>query len=103
MKLTLFLGIFLMAAQSFALPKYVNSFKTTYPQFKKAACVLCHINSGINRNLYGAALEKTSHQTGAPDFKSIEQLDSDEDQYTNIEEISAGSMPGDKDSTPSRP
>ena len=101
MKAPLFFAIFLMVGQAFALPQHMKSFSTAYPQFKRVSCTVCHIQPP-KLNPYGLAVQKTI-QAGVVNVKAIESLDSDEDQYTNIEEITAGSMPGDKDSTPSRP
>lgn len=97
MKATILLGIFLMAATSFALPKYQKAFGAAYPQFKSTNCKVCHATDN-ELNPYGADLQKN-----ALNFKAIEALDSDTDNFTNIEEINAGSGPGDKDSTPNRP
>jgi GGDEF domain-containing protein len=102
MKAILVLSMTLAAAQAFALPKYAKAFKAAYPQGTKAECILCHAAEGNAFNSYGVALQKTA-QGGKLDFKAVEALDSDEDTYTNLEEITAGSKPGDKDSTPSRP
>ena len=98
MKATILLGVILMATQAFALPKYQKQFGAAYPSFKKTSCSVCHLAEGNALNGYGNDLKAAGF-----DFKAIEPKDSDTDSFTNIEEIKAGSMPGDKDSTPSRP
>ncbi len=82
-----------------ATQTYLNNFKTTYPSATSiAACVLCHIdpNGGGTRNPYGEAFRSAGHS-----FSAIENLDSDGDGWTNIQEINANTFPGDATSHPS--
>ena len=64
-------------------------------------CLLCHVGylaaspAIDNLNGYGNA-----HANAGYDFAAIEGLDSDGDGYTNIEEILAGTYPGDASSVP---
>jgi hypothetical protein len=97
MKTLLAITVSLIAAQTFALPKYRAEFVKNYPQVSTVTCKMCH-DAPKSLNPYGQDVKKSGIN-----FKSIEALDSDGDSYTNIEEINANSMPGDKDSTPSRP
>ncbi len=102
MKTIIFVGTLIIAAPTFAFPKFVKSFALVYPGAKTVSCVFCHTPVTNTLNAYGLALQKTIIQ-GALDPKAVEPLDSDEDSFTNLEEIAAGSLPGDKDSTPGRP
>ena len=101
MKVTLLISVILMATQAFAMPKYMKAFGAAYPNFKKTSCSVCH-NADNTRNAYGLDVGKNL-AGGVVNFKAIEAVDSDGDSFANLEEINAGSMPGDKDSTPSRP
>jgi len=86
----------------YAFDSYLTSptvgFNVKYPGAGAlSACKLCHIDpaGGGPRNPYGA--DWVSH---ARDFGAIEQLDSDGDTYKNIDEINAGTWPGDATSHP---
>jgi len=84
----------------YALSSYLTTFVNTYPATQPTplnSCVLCHINpaGGGTRNAYGEAFRTAGHS-----FSTIESLDSDGDGYTNIQEISAGTFPGDSTSHP---
>ncbi len=57
-------------------------------------CITCH-TSGSSFNPYGAALSAASDN-----FQAIENVDSDGDGYTNIQEIMARTFPGDPTSHP---
>ncbi len=61
------------------------------------SCVLCHVNgpSAGPRNAYGAAYANNGHS-----FAAIENLDSDGDGFSNWEEISALTFPGDASDKP---
>jgi hypothetical protein len=87
---------------AYAYDSYLTSptvgFNVKYPGAGAlSACKLCHINPGGGgpRNPYG--IDWVSH---ARDFGAIEQLDSDGDTYKNIDEINAGTWPGDSTSHP---
>ena len=81
-----------------ALPSYLTIFRSTYPVAvrKLDQCKLCHINpaGGGVLNEFGTAFDGTNN------FYSIELLDSDGDGFTNIEEITAFTWPGDAASHP---
>ncbi len=58
------------------------------------SCNLCHTSS-LALNVYGNDFAKNSHS-----FTAIQNLDSDQDGYTNLEEINALTFPGDLNSHP---
>jgi hypothetical protein len=60
------------------------------------ACSLCHVGETNYRlDAYGRAFDDSRR-----DFAAIEDLDSDGDGFTNIEEIAALTFPGKADSKP---
>lgn len=60
----------------------------------KAKCQICHTQkTGGPLNPYGKALK--GKKADAASLKSVEKLDSDKDGKTNIQEIKAGTLPGD--------
>jgi PKD repeat protein len=96
----LFLCTILLGASmnAFAVQTYLTNFKLAYPNSKTSAssCVVCHANtSTFERNPYGQDFENNGHN-----FKAIEGFDSDVDGFTNIQEITAGTLPGDPSSHP---
>jgi hypothetical protein len=96
MKSLLVLSV-LISTSVMAKPAIMMKFKATYPaSASKTNCLTCHANnSTMERNAYGQDLEHNGN-----DFKAIEGFDSDADGATNIAEITAGTLPGDKDSHP---
>ena len=90
-------------ATAYAVSEYLDRFRTTYPATTYpeataiASCSLCHTNVPT-RNPYGMAFAAAGHS-----FTSIESADSDGDGFTNIQEITAGTYPGDSNSKPSTP
>jgi hypothetical protein len=92
-----------------AKPDQGNAFKALYAPKEdsalgKAGCLVCHAEMKDLKKLnpYGAdlkkQLEKTQDITAA--LKAIEGLDSDKDGVKNIDEIKAGTLPGDPKSKP---
>lgn len=82
-------------AISMAKPGFSKKFAAAYPNSKLTGCTICHNDGDYSRNSYGLALE------GAKlDYKAIEQLDSDGDGMSNLDEINAGTFPGDAKSNP---
>src|SRR5262245_660033 len=77
------------------------------------ACTMCHEGSPPNRNLYGKTVE-AGLLPGAPrplsdaDYAAhlpealaaAESMDADQDGFTNLDEITAGTLPGDDRSKP---
>ena len=71
------------------------------------ACTLCHdaVAGPPKLNPYGASVKSALDKANAKDLtpavlKSIEDLDSDGDGFSNIEEINADTLPGDPKSHP---
>jgi hypothetical protein len=65
------------------------------------ACKTCH-TSGSNFNKYGAAInrKRATGLTVARSLTRVQRLDSDKDTFTNIQEIKAGTFPGNAKSKP---
>jgi hypothetical protein len=81
-----------------ATPNEMGYAEEQYPFIigtKLDSCTLCHTEIGsFLFNPYGQAY---NDQLGSPaeDFKAIENIDSDGDGYTNIQEIQSRTNPGD--------
>lgn len=106
--LLLSVGIFAMAM---ALPPFLNTFTEHYKpapgsDLFKAKCMTCHTSKeGGARNAYGKDLDAAIHETGSHEltlaaFALVESKDSDGDGATNVEEIRAGFLPGDRANRP---
>lgn len=101
---TIFTLIFILTAAAYATSEFFDVFKKTYKPksgtaIAKAGCSVCHVSGDYEKfNPYGTAL-KGKPKT-AKSLKSIEKLDSDKDGFSNIKEIKAGTLPGDKNSKP---
>ena len=81
---------------SFAKPGFYKKWQAAYPNSKLTGCTICHANQDdYALNPYGQDALNANF-----DFASIEAMDSDGDHFTNIEEINAGTMPGDAASHP---
>ncbi len=88
------------ASCAMATPNVLDTWKSTYPSStlaKTASCNLCH-TTAPTLNPYGEAIHKAG--TTAEKIKSVESLDSDGDGYTNLDEITANTLPGDPASHP---
>lgn len=90
-----FLGLTVVSAR----PAYLESFKQQYDteDTKLDTCNTCHINpnGGGTRNPYGMA-----YQESGMDFVAIESLDSDDDGFSNIEEVRSLTFPGNSEDSP---
>ncbi|UCH84836.1 MAG: hypothetical protein JSW50_03870 [Candidatus Latescibacterota bacterium] len=86
----------------FAKSRYLTTFNNVYGTSNKTldTCGTCHVN-GYNLNSYGADFDTQNNQLGdeTQAFKVIEPMDSDKDTYSNIDEINAGTFPGNNTST----
>lgn len=87
-------------ATAYATTSYMNGFRTAYPAAVGSqidSCGLCHVNpaGGGTRNSYGEAFRTAGHS-----FTAIENLDSDGDGFTNLQEIQALTFPGNAASHP---
>jgi hypothetical protein len=85
---------------AYALSSYLTTFLNAYPSARSTqlnSCVLCHSNpaGGGTRNAYAEAFRSSGRS-----YSAIETLDSDGDGYTNIQEINAGTFPGNSTSRP---
>jgi len=88
----------------------LKSFKQTYPGKDPTyySCKICHqaaVGRKGNLNAYGLALQKSKAPADAKeltkqDFRAIEKEDADGDGVSNIDEINAGTAPGDPTSVP---
>jgi len=95
---TIIAGTFTIAS---AKDRYTDDFNAYYGtsgghnyQPVLGSCLSCH-PSGSKRNAYANDWRSNGHS-----FAAVEQLDSDGDGLSNIEEISAGFFPGDPNSKP---
>lgn len=104
-------GLMLLATASFALPPMLKTFETTYTppkngKLEKARCVVCHVGPGKTAlNPYGKDVKeqvKDTKMLTLANLKAIEAKDSDGDGVSNIDEIKADSLPGDKTSKPAK-
>ena len=89
----------------------LKAFKQVYPPKAGQAapgCKVCHqslIGKKGDLNAYGLALQKSkasadAKKITAADLKAIEKEDSDKDGVSNLDEINAGTSPGDPTSIP---
>ena len=92
-----------LAAAPVAMISFGPVFNETYHPAKdgklaKAKCAVCHVGMTKKLNPYGEDLHKIvgGSKKLSPDvLKKVEQLDSDKDGVKNIDEIKAGTFPGD--------
>jgi hypothetical protein len=87
-----------------AAPADLGSAVAKYPSLSGTSlqsCDLCHTASLPSLNPYGAAYKSKGRNTAA--FGSIENLDSDGDGFSNIQEINALTFPGNPSSKPAAP
>jgi hypothetical protein len=106
------IALLCVGAACVAKPAFKSTFYTTYnikdgSTIAKAKCGLCHIPKTIKLNPYGLdlkkALEAANSKVMTPNIlKSVEALDSDNDGFTNIQEITADTLPGDAQSHPAK-
>jgi len=80
-----------------ARPEYMKPFKDFDDKVKK--CTLCHVQSSGYGGLNPFGKDFAELKALTPELM---QLDSDSDRYSNIEELRAGTMPGDPSSYPGK-
>ncbi len=88
-------------ASAYAFNSYLTSFDNTYPAASGKAisdCLLCHVSGSYGLNPYGNAYKAAGYS-----FSAIETADSDGDGFSNIQEISALTFPGNSASYPATP
>ena len=87
-----------------ARPGYLRKFQTQYPEAKVLAdmkCALCHNEATMDLNAFGHDVGLNYAANGKKIvWEQLEPIDSDGDAYTNLEEIKAGTHPGDRNSKP---
>ena len=111
LKTTSVISVALFASSAFALPALPGRFSSFYAEkgidvteLAARSCALCHAgafpNAG-NLNGFGRDVqENVQFRARVVDFSPIEDLDSDNDTFDNITEISSGTLPGDASSVP---
>ena len=112
MRKKLFLLVCMMALVAFAAStaiaynSWLNAFFEYYntdtsPLFRLDSCATCHVSENDRGfNPYGNDLKNASGTTREQQMATIEGYDSDDDGFTNIEEIEADTFPGDATSFP---
>ena len=95
-------GFAVFGTPALSKPEYLGEFNKRYGTAgsRLDSCSTCHTTSqdAEHLNVYGADFRKANH-----DFGAIEALDSDGDGFKNIDEIKAGTFPGDPKSYPGAP
>jgi hypothetical protein len=95
-------GFAVLVSPAMGKPEYLAEFNKKYGTqgTKLDSCTTCHTTTQDAQHLnpYGADFAKHNH-----DFGSIEPLDSDGDGFKNIDEIKAGTFPGDPEDYPGHP
>ena len=90
---------FLLSNSALAVPSLQTAFLANYPDIRETQinnCTTCHMpNVKDFLNAYGLALKEAKM-----DFAKIEELDSDGDGDSNIEEIKNGRSPGSQATLP---
>lgn len=101
------LTLVLIAGTALATLKWQKAFNDLYKpaadsEIKKAKCALCHLDDKGKKglNVYGKLLQKKKVEPSS--LKAVEKLDTDKDGYSNLDEIKAGTLPGDPKSKPAK-
>lgn len=98
------LATLLIGTAAFATAQWLKMFNDTYKPkagtaLATAKCVACHDRKGSTKlNPYGQSLK--GKKIEAASLKSVEKMDADKDGVSNIQEIKAGTLPGDPKSKP---
>ena len=93
-------GLLVSPAES--KPEYLSEFNAKYKTSgsRLDGCTTCHASSSPSRenlNPYGRDFGAANH-----DFGAVEGKDSDGDGFSNIDEINAGTFPGDPNENPDK-
>lgn len=98
--LAVIVAVLIFSSAALATVAWMKVFNDTYKpkadsDLKKAKCAVCHkqTNGKGGLNAYGEALK--GKKVDAASLKAIESKDSDKDGVSNINEIKAGTNPGD--------
>ncbi len=92
--------IMLLYGVMFSTTKSVNAlteYSDHLPSSNSSVCLVCHLDESGSGPLNGFG---TDFSENGNDIEAINDLDSDGDGHTNLEELEAGTFPGDPDSTP---
>ena len=93
---TLLIALVVLSAFPIPVSQAIPEYARELPEALKSFCQVCHVRaSGGPMNSYGEDFVSYGGSVGA-----IGELDSDDDGFSNEEELAAGSIPGDPDSTP---
>jgi hypothetical protein len=93
---TLLIALIVLAASPIPESRAIPEYSKELPEALKNFCQVCHVRaSGGSMNSYGEDFVTYSNSVGA-----IGELDSDDDGFSNQDELAAGSLPGDPNSTP---
>jgi hypothetical protein len=95
-------GFGLLVSPAESKPEYLSAFNSRYNTSGSHldTCSTCHASSSPSRdnlNAYGKDFGAANH-----DFGAIEPKDSDGDGFSNIDEIKAGTFPGDPNENPDK-
>ena len=103
-------AVFGAARPAWATLENFKNFKQAYPgkDAKAYSCKICHLNAigkKEEHNAYGTALQTLKGEGLAKtltldDYRAIEKDDADNDGVSNLDEINAGTAPGDPASVP---
>jgi hypothetical protein len=74
---------------------------------KAMPCLVCHSKMPPTKtelNAYGKDVQKAAAGKAVDEkaFRAVEKLDSDKDTFNNLDEIKAGTLPGDPNSKPKK-
>lgn len=91
-----------LVSPALSKPEYLSEFNSRYQTSGSHldTCSTCHASSSPSRenlNPYGTDFGAANH-----DFGAIEGKDSDGDGFSNIDEIKAGTFPGDPNENPNK-
>lgn len=95
-------AVMLLSAAVWALPGYLKLFMDTYKPkpntpLAKASCLICHVSKNSPAlNPYGQDLKKNlvNGKLTKASLTKVENLDSNKNGISNIQEIRAGALPG---------